>query len=63
MKKIGRHDFLEKHYQFKLIKELTGVPYRTIEMYIRRHDVTVAQALIYYLEKHGVQEVQRRDRR
>ena len=51
MKRIKKHPFLEKHYQMILAEQLTGKKQRTIEMYMRRHELTLAEAVLYYLQK------------
>lgn len=49
MKKIKKHPFLEKHYQMILAEQLTGKKPRAIEMCMRRHGFTLAEAVLFYL--------------
>jgi len=36
-------------YQNELAEEITGIEIRTIQMYMRRHDCTLAHAIRYYM--------------
>ena len=58
MKPLASHPILKNHYQFQLAQSLTGKEPRTIAMYMRRHNLSLSEAIIYYLKKQGIVSVE-----